>query len=235
MTGLDRLAQASRWRTRSLAEKALLSLGLLVLAVGLPPWPGGAVVLAVAMAATLRAGVPAGEWARAAAPALGFLALGALALAVSLDGRVTVEPARDLLLRGSAAVAALLLLATTTPAADLVRGLRRLGLPPELAEMALATYRFIFLLADSARSIHAAQAARLGTVGWRRSLTSLGLLVAMLLPRALDRARRLEMGLAARGFDGSLPTLAPGRPASAAGMATVAAVLAVVLGVGLWT
>jgi cobalt/nickel transport system permease protein len=236
MTAIDRLAHASRWRSRPLAEKALLALGLLVLAVALPPWPGAAVVLAVAVAATtLGCGVPVTAWLRAAAPALGFLMVGAIPLAVSLDGTVTVRPVLDLLVRGMAAVASLLLLATTTPAADLVRGARRLGLPAELAEMTLATYRFIFLLGDTARDIHAAQAARLGTVGWRRSLASLGLLIAALLPRALERARRLEMGLTARGFDGALPTLAPVRPASASGLAMAVATLAAVAGVGLWT
>lgn len=235
MTAIDRLAHASRWRRRSLAEKALLALGLMVLAVTVPPWPGGVLVLAVALAATiLGGGVSPPDWLRAAAPALGFIVLGAATLGVSLDGTVAVAPALTVLVRGTAAVAALLLLATTTPAADLVRGARRLGLSPDLAEVTLATYRFVFLLGDTARSIHAAQAARLGTVGWRRSLSSLGQLIAALLPRALDRARRLEVGLAARGFDGTLPTLAPARPASASGLTMVAATLAAVLGVALW-
>lgn len=236
MTAVDRLAHASRWRCRPLAEKTLLAIGLLVLALALPPWPGGTLVVTVAVgAAILGGGVPVGAWLRAAAPALGFIVVGAIPLALSLDGGLAVEPAVAVMVRGTAAVASLLLLATTTPAADLVRGARRLGLPAELAEVTLATYRFIFLLGDTARAIHAAQTARLGTVGWRRSLRSLGLLIAALLPRALERARRLEAGLAARGFDGSLPTLAPVRPASPAGLATVAMVLAAILGVDLWT
>jgi cobalt/nickel transport system permease protein len=60
------------------------------------------------------------------------------------------------------------------------------------------------------------------------------MLAAALLPRALDRAHRLEVGLAARGFDGSLRTLAPARPASPARLAAIAALLVGVGGAGAW-
>lgn len=241
MTPADRLAHTSRWRHRSLTEKAALSLGLLALALTLPPWPGGAAVLAAGSAlALLGARVPPGAWVALAAPPLGFALVGAAGLAVEL-GPDGLAPARDggraaleLLLRASAALSALLLLAVTTPATDLVRGLRRLGLSAELADLALAVYRFIFVLADTAQAMHAAQAARLGHAGWVRQARALGLLAASLLPRALDRARRMEVGLAARGYDGSLPSLAAERPVSAGGLATVAGVLAAVAMVGLW-
>jgi len=81
--------------------------------------------------------------------------------------------------------------ALTTPATDLIGGLGRLGLPAEITEIALLMYRFLFLLGDTAMAMDAAQAARLGHVGARRRLRSLGLLIANLLPRSLDRARRV--------------------------------------------
>ncbi|MCR6629064.1 MAG: CbiQ family ECF transporter T component [Magnetospirillum sp.] len=115
-----------------------------------------------------------------------------------------------------------------------MQGLRRLGLPAEVAEVALTTYRLLFLLQDTAATIHASQQARLGGGSWRRRIRATGLLAAALLPRAMDRAHRLEVGLAARGFDGSLRTLSPMRPGSAAGLAAVAAVLIVVGGLGAW-
>lgn len=240
MMSSDRLAQTSRWRSRPLAEKALLALGLLALALVLPPWPGAAPVLVAALACTIAAGTPMAAWLRLAAPPLAFVATGAatLMLDISADGLGLAADggARALAaaVRAMAAVAALLLLAVTTPATDLVHGLRRLGLPAEFAEVALATYRFLFVLSDTAAAMQAAQAARLGHVGWRRRIRSAGLLAAALLPRALDRAHRMEVGLAARGFDGSLRTLAPRRPASAGGMLRTGMLLAAVGGLGAW-
>lgn len=240
MIASDRLAHTSRWRKRSLAEKSLLSLGLLALALALPPWPGAALVLAVAMAASMLAGTPMGALARMMAPPLAFILTGAATLLVqggegglhlSADG---AAQAGLLVLRAGAAVAAMLLLTVTTPASDLVQGLRRLGLPAEVAEVALTTYRLLFVLLDTAAAIHASQEARLGTTGWRRRIRSTGLLAAALLPRALDRARRLELGLSARGFDGSLRTLSPARPVDPRGLAAVALLLIALGGAGLW-
>ena len=240
MISSDRLAHTSRWRTRSLAEKTLLSLGLLALALALPPWPGGVLVLAVAVSAALAAGTPPGALARLALGPLAFILTGAATLLVqggpqglhlSAEGAVH---AGHLVLRAMAAVSALLLLTVTTPASELVQGLRRLGLPAEVAEVALTTYRLLFVLLDTAAAIHASQESRLGTIGWRRRIRSTGLLAAALLPRALDRARRLEQGLAARGFDGSLRTLSPARPASAPALALIAALLIALGGAGAW-
>jgi cobalt/nickel transport system permease protein len=238
---IDRLAQTGRWRARPLAEKALLALGLLGLAIALPPLPGALLVLASAWALALAgARVRLGDWLRLVAAPLGFVLTGALVLAVDLgpDGlRLAADhgrAAQAVTLRAAAAASCLLLLAVTTPTPDLVAGLRRLGLPAELAEVALLTWRFIFLLLETASSITAAQAARLGHDGWRRSLRSLGLLVAALLPNALERARRLEIGLAARGFDGSLRMLSPHRALSWPMLALVAGFEAVLAGVSLW-
>lgn len=240
MIGSDRIAHSSRWRHRPLAEKALLAGGLLLLALVLPPWPGGALVLATALGCTLAAGTPVAPWARLALPPLGFVATGAatLLIAVGPDGVALAanggERAAGTALRATAALAAMLLLSVTTPATDLVQGLRRLGLPAEFAEVALATYRFLFVLSDTATAMSHAQAARLGHVGWRRRIRSTGLLAAALLPRALDRAHRLEVGLAARGFDGGLRTLARHDRPSAAGLARVGLLLLAVGGLGAW-
>lgn len=240
MTGSDRLAHTSRWHNRPLAEKALLAGGLLLLSLLLPPWPGGALVLATALGCTLAAGTPVVAWARLALPPLAFVATGAATLLITLDGdgfalaRDGGLRAADLGLRAAAALASLLLLSVTTPATEIVHGLRRLGLPAEFAEVALATYRFLFALSDTAAAMQNAQAARLGHVGWRRRIRSAGLLAAALLPRALDRAQRLETGLAARGFDGSLRTLSKRRPACPAGLARIGLLLAAVGGLGAW-
>ncbi|MDO8605777.1 MAG: cobalt ECF transporter T component CbiQ [Phaeospirillum sp.] len=238
---IDRLAQASPWRNRALIEKAALALGLLILALALPPWPGAALVLVAAWgAALIGARIGLADWLRLNAAPLGFVLTGSATLLVELGpdgfGLAADHGARaaSVVLRASAAAACLLLLAVTTPTPDMIRGLRRLGLPAEIAEVALLTWRFLFLLLDAAAAIRIAQESRLGWSNGRRAIRSLGLLIAMLLPRAMDRARRLEIGLAARGFNGSLPMLSPARPVSAPALTLVLTAEAGLAGVCLW-
>ncbi|CCG42547.1 ABC-type cobalt transport system [Magnetospirillum molischianum DSM 120] len=219
----------------------MLALGLLVLVLAVPPWPGAVAVLVIAWTAALAgARVTWRDWLRLVAAPLGFALTGAFALAIEIgpDGLALARDggaaAAAVVIRAAAALSCLLLLAVTTPAPDLVRGARRLGLSPEIAEMALLIWRFLFMLLESATAIRHAQDARLGWHGFRRSIRSLGLLVALLLPRALDRAQRLECGLAARGFDGSLPMLSPRQPVSLRFIAATLGLQAAVLGVSLW-
>lgn len=236
----DRLAHVSRWRHTPLAEKVLFSLGLLALAMVLPPWPGAALVWAAASAAALVSGVGARSWLALLAGPAAFILTGAATLLVQVSGDgigLAADGGRaalGLMLRAMAAVSGLLLLTVTTPLAEIMGGLRRLGLPPELAEMALTTYRFIFILLDTARRMHASQMARLGGDGWGRRIRSLGLLVAALMPRAMDQARRLEVGLQARGYDGSLPTLSHRHPPRPARLAAIALGLGFLVGTTLW-
>jgi cobalt/nickel transport system permease protein len=231
---LDRLAQTGPWRRRAVAEKALLALGLMALALALPAWPGAALVLAAAWALALAgARIPLADWMRLHGGPLGFILVAAAAMAVGPDGLQLSLPVQ-VALRATAAVSCLLLLAATTPAPALVQAVRRLGVPAEVTEVALLTWRFLFLLQDAAAAVRTAQEARLGWVGWRRSLRSLGMLVAALLPNALDRARRLEIGLAARGFDGSLRMIAVAPAASGRVLAAVAAGELALAGVALW-
>ncbi len=238
---IDRLSQAGRWRKRAPSEKAALALGLLILALILPPWPGGALVLGAVWGLALGgARLPAGDWLRLNALPLGFVLTGAATLMVEVDSHglhLAADQGRRaalVVLRAASAASALLLLAATTPAPDLVRGLRRIGLPAEIAEIMLLTWHFLFLLLDQAAAIRTAQEARLGWFGPRRQVRSLGLLIGQLLPRAMERARRLETGLAARGFDGSLPTISTAHPASVPALALILGGQALLAGVSLW-
>lgn len=238
---IDRAACLSRWRKRPVAEKALLSLGMLVLAIALPPWPGAAMVGLAMLAVTfLAARVPFGIWCAAAAAPAGFLLTGAATLLVSLGPHgLALAPegaaqAGLLVLRSMAALSCLLLLSLTTPVTDLLSGLRRLGVPRDIVEVALLMYRFLFLLADQALAMNHAQQARLGHSTRRRWLRSLGRLVANLLPQTLDRARRLEAGLAARGWEGEMRVLGDAPAASPAILLAIAGLEAALATAGVW-
>ena len=216
---LDRAASLNPWRHRALGEKALIGFGFLALALILPPWPGAALVsLAILGFTFLGARVPVRLWLATAALPLGFLATGAAMLLVNVGaGGVAFAPdglpqVAALVARAMAATFCLMFLAMTTPMADLFGGLRRLRVPGELVELALLTYRFVFLLADEAAAMAAAQRARLGHSSRRRWMRSTALVIANLLPRALARARRMELGLAARGWQGEMRVLTPRVP-----------------------
>ena len=241
MSPVDRVAHLNRWRSRPLVEKALLTFGMMVLAITLPPFPTATVVAAVMVLASLAgARIPFRIWFGCAVAPIGFLVVGAISLLVQIDSSgISWAPggmiaAAGLVMRSLAGLFCLLFLALTTPATDLVAGARRLGLPAEVAEMALLTYRFVFLVGETALSMDAAQAARLGHSGWRRRLHSLGVLIGNLLPRALDRARRLEIGLAARGWKGDMRVLTPHHPPSFLGLSLVVVLLIATAAVGVF-
>ena len=74
-----------------------------------------------------------------------------------------------------------------------------------------------------------AQAARLGYRSLRRSYHSLGMLTATFFGRALQRARAMEHGLAARNWHGELRVLDEEAAVSAAHIAIIVTVQAAVV------
>lgn len=245
---IDDAAWSSRWRDRSVRDKACLSLGLLLSAALLPPWPTSPVVAVVAIGLLVGgAGASPGMVARAMRGPLAFIAIGCVSVAVvvSTTGGLSLSVTSDSAGRAAgvaghalAGCAAMLLLAMTTPMVDLLAGLRRLRLPAACVEVAGLVYRMLFVLLESVGTIRESQAARLGYSSTSRSLRSAGMLTAATLTRSWSRARRLEEGLAGRGLTGSLQTLddpVPGSPiflgATAVALAALVALAAVTSGV----
>lgn len=241
---IDEAAWSSAWRTRSTAEKALLALGLLAVAVTAPHPVVPLVVLVVAIgSAVVGARVPVGTYVRALTAPLAFVLIGGATVAVTVGeaatwslGPVGVTPetlarAGEVTARALGAVAALVLLATTTPFVDLLTGLRRLRVPEVVVDIAGLVYRMLFTLLDTMATVRSAQTARLGYANGRNARRSLGLLGSTVLAQAWQQARRLESGLAGRGYTTSLRTLPRERPVSWPFVAGTVAVL-VALAVG---
>jgi cobalt/nickel transport system permease protein len=234
---IDRIAYSNGLTGRSAAEKTALALGMLVAAMALPPWPGGLVVLAVMLIATLGvARIPARTYFKLAWAPLTFLIVGVAPLLVSIGfgGSWLIslswapggaELALRVTLRSLAALSCLFFLSMTTPVPQVLRVLRRLRVPPVLTEVSLLIYRDIWVFVDTVRSIRAAQSARLGYRDLRTSYRSLGMLVATLFGQALQRARTMENGLHARNWQGEIKVLDEGAAATALGFTVVAAVL----------
>lgn len=233
MPDIDAAAYRSPWRRAHPAAKGLLCGGLLVCALALPPWPGAAfTALAVLAAAFGPARVRPGAFCRAAAAPLLFVATGAATLLFSVGGpagALAWDPdgpvrAAEVAGRASAAVLTQLLFVFTTPLADLLPRLTRLGLPSALVEVVALVYRLLFVVLDTARRIGDAQAGRLGYQTRRAWIRSVGSLGAVLFVRSYDRAQRLQHGLECRGYTGGLTVLVEPVPLRPAHLAAAAAV-----------
>ncbi|MER7418465.1 cobalt ECF transporter T component CbiQ [Micromonospora peucetia] len=237
MFALDVTAHNGRWRLRHPGEKAFLAFGLLGCAVALPTWPGAALAGGTAAALLLGpARVSAVVLLRAARVPVLFVTTSAVPLLVAVQpsGGVSWNPngAGEALTatgRALAALLCLLLFSATTPLSDVIPRLRRLGVPAAVTEVASVTYRMIFLLVDSLRTVREAQAARLGYRSWRAAYRSLAGQAAAVFVRAFARARRLEEGLALRGYAGSLAVRVEPRRVSPGFVAATLALLAAVV------
>lgn len=238
MQSLDTLAHTNPWRRRHPAEKAVLAFGLLGCAVALPPWPGALLVGAVALAALLGPVglVPAVLWRAMRAP-LVFVAVGSLPLLVAVGGDPLVRfapeglgPAAALAGRAVAALLCLILFAVTTPLSDTLPRLERVGVPPAVVEVAALVYRLLFLLLATASTVREAQARRLGFRTWATTYRCVAAQAGAIFVGAFDRARRLEQGLALRGYTGSLRVQVPSRPVSPAFLACSVGLVGAVVG-----
>lgn len=224
---LDEAAWASRWRHRSVAERAGLALGLALWGLLAPTWwVGTGVLLIIMFVALCVAQVPPPTYLRAVAAPWAFVLLGVVAVAVGIGPAPealvtlghfhittdTLGAATLILGRAFSVTAAVVLLAATCPMSELLSALRRIRIPGILVDIAAATYRMIFGLLDRATTIRQAQTARLGYESVRNSFRSLGQLSATVFISAWHRARRLEDGLTGRGGTGELVALRTANP-----------------------
>lgn len=118
----------------------------------------------------------------------------------------------SVMLRGLLTLQALLVLITNSGFYDVCHTLRRWHMPAVIVTQLLFTYRYMGVLLEEARSMHRAREAR----GFGRKsypLKMWGRFVGQLLLRSVDRARRINNAMLARGFDGTLP-MGPGRRVS---------------------
>jgi cobalt/nickel transport system permease protein len=223
---IDAYAYANRLHAAHPAEKMLFTgvVTAITLASG-SPLVAALALLLVLVAVTWLAGIGLAAFWRFVRVPLGFILVGAITMTVSVVGegealmqvaagawRIGVTPAAlqrsvSVLSVSLACVSATLFLALTTPLVDVAAQLRRWRVPALAIDLMLLTYRFIFVLVETAQAMHLAQEARLGYSSPGRSLSSAGALVSFLLGRALARADALFNSLTARGYAGELTVL----------------------------
>jgi cobalt/nickel transport system permease protein len=109
--------------------------------------------------------------------------------------------------KSTLSVLAVILLSSTTPFPDLVKGMRRLRLPELLTSLLSFTYRYIFVLTDEVQRMRRARDSRGWSGRWLWQARTIGHMVATLFLRSYERGERVYAAMLARGYDGSLPLI----------------------------
>jgi cobalt/nickel transport system permease protein len=99
------------------------------------------------------------------------------------------------------------LLGATTSFPDILHGLERLRAPRLLIVIAGFMYRYVFVIADEARRMRAALAARAYRPRHLGQAAALGRMVTALFLRSYERGERVYLAMLARGYAGAMPRL----------------------------
>ncbi|MEG1501210.1 MAG: cobalt ECF transporter T component CbiQ [Clostridiales bacterium] len=133
-----------------------------------------------------------------------YLQIGSFYLGITSAG---LQMTLLLFCKALASVNCLYFLALTTPLTELCQALRRLHVPSLFVEIAELSYRFIFVFLYTSEKMYKAQSCRLGYMGYKNSLHSMGLLVSRIFIVAYHKADTVFNALEARNYQGELRTL----------------------------
>jgi cobalt/nickel transport system permease protein len=164
-------------------------------------WP-----LVIAFIAALVIFLVSGLRPRAISRQIRVVALLILMIALPVYFFRGLEAFAAMLLRITSATLVLLAMILTTASADLVNGLRRLGLPKTFVTLLAMTYRYLFLYGDEVKRMTRARESR--GVGHgrsildRRVLQTISSTAGLILVKAYGRATRIHRAMKARGYSG---------------------------------
>jgi cobalt/nickel transport system permease protein len=218
---IDKYAYANRFRAIHPLEKAGLSLSMLCFSLFAREAIVSVSVFLLASFFILLANIPWRYYLKLLCLPLAFILTGLLPIlfhvttqAPSVAGAMgswpiaglyiytseaSLEAALQLFLIASGSVSCLYLLILTTPLADILYLLKKLKVSPVFLEILAFSYRFVFILFDTSRTIYQAQASRLGYSTFRQGIDSLGGLGFSLFVKSMQKATKLHQAIEARG------------------------------------
>jgi cobalt/nickel transport system permease protein len=215
-------------------------------ALALHTLPAALLALFAALAVALTARLPPRWLAARCGAALAAVALFTLPLPFLLDGPGPSWSLGPLNASAHGAVVGLLLairaltvvnlaltLVATTPADDMLKAARGLGIPALLVQVGQMTYRYLFVLADELHRLRVAVRVRgFRNRASRHAYRTAGRVAGTLLVRGHERAERIQHAMLCRGFDGRFRSLTAYHT-RAADVALFGAVVAAAVGVAL--
>jgi cobalt/nickel transport system permease protein len=225
---LDRYREGSSLIHRLDPRLKLLATLAFVLATTTTPsrgWLAFVSLAALALSATVTAGIPLAEALKRSTIALPFAGMVALSLPFTQGGEavwswtvfnwpltVTDEGVRlfvAVVVKAWLSVMFSGLLVATTPFPDLLKAMRSLRVPTVLTATISFMYRYLFVLTDEAMRLQTARAARSAgsgrTVWWRAHV--LGGMIGSLFIRSYERGERIYAAMLSRGFGGEVRSL----------------------------
>lgn len=126
--------------------------------------------------------------------------------------------ATAMFLRITASVLGLILLITTTPFFELLKGLQRLHVPEVMTTLLMFTYRYIFVFSEELARMKIARKAKAYRAGGnflhRNTMRTVSNTAGMVLVRAYERGLRVFDSLRMKAYDGRIRTLTELRFAS---------------------
>ncbi|NLB00465.1 MAG: cobalt ECF transporter T component CbiQ [Methanomicrobiales archaeon] len=140
-----------------------------------------------------------------------------------------------LLARVFGGMCSLYFIALTTPMTGIFDILRKLRVPAVFIDLAMLTYRFIFILIEEVGEIHRAQEMRLGYGRFRESVQTFGMLSGALFIRTWESGEALVLAMDARCYDGKFDVPDDARPISALSLAAVLIYCFAILSISLST
>jgi cobalt/nickel transport system permease protein len=204
--------------------KLLTLVGFMLVVVATPRewYPLFGAYLLVLVVVIALSGVPAGYLAKRMLIETPFV-LFALAVPFIAEGPQVVvaglslsEPglwaAWGLLAKGTIGVLASLTLAATTEPQDILVGLRRLRVPDMIVQIMGFMLRYLDVVTAELGRMTIAMRSRGGDPRSPRHWPVLARSLGALFIRSYERGERVHLAMLARGYDGTLPDLAPNTP-----------------------
>jgi cobalt/nickel transport system permease protein len=125
-------------------------------------------------------------------------------LSLSEDGLTTFASVAS---KAAIGTVSAVLLGATTSFPDVLHGLERMRAPRLLVLIAAFMYRYLFVIADEARRMRVALAARGYRPRHALQAAAIGRVAISLFLRTYDRAERVYVAMLSRGYAGSTPRL----------------------------
>jgi cobalt/nickel transport system permease protein len=183
--------QDSLLHRASTEAKLVVALTVVCVTVAVPvlPLPYSIALAAALVGTALVARIP-----------LRFVVLRLLLVSPFVMGVAVLGHGWTIVVKSALCVVTMVLLANTTPFAELLRVLRRSRVPALLVTTLALMYRYLFVLADEAERMQRARAARIFDRRRWRNRKTLATVAGQLFVRSTERAERIYAAMLARGW-----------------------------------
>lgn len=117
----------------------------------------------------------------------------------------------NVVIKSSLGVFSIILLYSTTPFPELIKGMERLSVPKVLTVLVSFMYRYSFILVDEIERMKRARDSRSFGRKWFRQVKTIGHMVGTLFLRSFLRGERVYMAMLSRGYNGTMPGMSAGK------------------------